>query len=88
LRLTLKTLEGNRIAGQLFREKLKRHAPAQLEVLCLEDHSHAATAYDSKYAIMGNFLTDERGSSGWRLYDGSLRAMDFCCRFQKLNSYS
>src|SRR5260370_25274499 len=88
LDLALKTLERNGIAGQLFREKLKRHAAAQLEVLCIEDHSHAAAAYDSKYSIMGNLLTDEPGGGGWRLRNGSLGAVDFCFLLQKHNDYS
>src|ERR1700733_7647775 len=56
LGFTLKTLEGDRITGELFWQKLQRYQPTQFEILRFENHSHATAPDDIEYAVMRNLL--------------------------------
>jgi hypothetical protein len=57
--LTAETLEGLRVAHELIGEELESDEAAELGVLGLVNHTHAATAEFFDDAVVGNGLADE-----------------------------
>ena len=57
-RLARKPLQRFGVAGQIFRNKLQRNVPPQLQVLGLIHHAHTTAAQLAKDAVMGDLLAD------------------------------
>ncbi len=57
--LTLEALQRGGIGQQLFRQKLQRHLPAQLEIFGLIDQPHTTGADDLHHAVVGNLLAQQ-----------------------------
>src|SRR6516225_712579 len=59
-RFPQKTFERLRIAMLVFRQELQRHAPAELAILGLINHTHAAAAQLAKDSVMPDRLPVHR----------------------------
>ena len=60
LRFALKAAENLRIFGYVVRQKLQRHKAAELQILSLVDHTHAAATELFDDPVVRNSLADER----------------------------
>lgn len=60
-RLTPKSIDGLSIAGVVYRQKLERDLPGQLDVFRPVDHTHAARAKPFEDAMMRNYLPNHEG---------------------------
>ena len=60
LRFALKAAEYLRIFGDIVRQKLQRHKAAELQILSLVNHTHAAATEFFDDPVVRNSLADER----------------------------
>ena len=67
LGFALQQAQRRRGVGQLLRQELERHPPAELEILGLIHHAHAPAADHRHDAVVGHLLPDQSRWFGYRL---------------------